>query len=254
MSGKILVTLAVEAELTPWRRIRRFRRVRFGSSYVHQARIGNVETLVLLVGVGARQVEVVTALAHQYRPQAGIVAGVAAGLKLELRPGDIVVPESICNTTHGQSARSDARLFECALECGAKPVQRLLSLDRIVRTVEGKSRLIGAGDAAEMETLEVMRRLAREGVPAVAVRAISDSVEVGVPCDFEATLDHRGQIRFSRLLLQLIRRPLELAAFARFGLSSRRATIRLARHLDRFVERLAAQESLQFPSLVVTTQ
>ena len=60
MSGKILVTLAVEAELTPWRRIRRFRRVRFGSSYVHQARIGNVETLVLLVGVGARQVEVVT--------------------------------------------------------------------------------------------------------------------------------------------------------------------------------------------------
>src|SRR5438094_6504791 len=103
MSGKILVCLAIEAELTPWRRRRRFRRVRFGSSYGHQARIGNIEALVMLAGVGARQAGVVTALARLYSPQAGIVAGVAAGLKPELRPGDTVAAERICNTHHTES-------------------------------------------------------------------------------------------------------------------------------------------------------
>jgi hypothetical protein len=99
-----------------------------------------------------------------------------------------------------------------------------------------------------------MQRLSREGVPAVAVRAIADGAGQGVPCDFEMTLDDLGQIRFWRLLLQLIRRPLRLAAFVQFGLSSRRATISLAHYLDRLVESLAGQESSRDPALLITLQ
>jgi hypothetical protein len=99
-----------------------------------------------------------------------------------------------------------------------------------------------------------MQHLARAGVPAVAVRAISDSAEKEVPWDFEVTLDHLGQIRHGRLFLQLVRQPLKLASFVRFGLWSRRATISLARYLDRFVERLAAQEIVRDPSLVAITR
>jgi adenosylhomocysteine nucleosidase len=249
-----MVSLAVEAELAPWRQIRRFRQVQLGPSYVHQARIGNIETLVILVGVGARKAEAVTALATQYVPQVGIVAGVAAGLKPELRPGDIVVAESVWNVHQTETVRSDPRLFECAVECGAKPVRRLLSLERIVRTVEGKSRLVHAGDAAEMETLTVMQRLSHQLVPAVAVRAIADRAEHDVPPDFEVTLDHLGQIRHGRLFLQLVRQPLKLVSFVRFGLSGRRATISLARYLDRFVERLAAHKIVRDPSLVAITR
>ena len=254
MGGKILVSLAVGAELAPWRRLRRFRRVGCGSSFFHQARVGHAEVLVILAGVGARHAEVVTAVAIQYRPRVGVVAGVAAGLKPELRSGDIVVAESVANVDQSESVRSDPRLFECALECGAQPVHRLLSLERIVRTVEEKSRLAHAGDAAEMETLAVMQRLSREGVPAVAVRAIADGAGEDVPCDFEMTLDRLGQIRFSRLFLQLIRRPLKLAAFVQFGLLSRRATISLAHYLDRLVESLAGQESSRDPALLTTLQ
>jgi adenosylhomocysteine nucleosidase len=252
MGGRILVTLAVGTELAPWHRLRRFRRVRFGSCSFHQTRVGHADVLVILAGVGARHAEVVTALAVQSRPRVAVVAGVAAGLKPELRPGDIVVAESVWNIDESESVRSDPQLFECSLACGAKPIRRLLSLDRIVRTVEGKSRLAHTGDAAEMESLAVMQRLSRQGVPAVAVRAIADGAGQDVPCDFEMTLDHLGQIRFSRLLLQLIRGPSKLAAFARFGLSSRRATICLAYYLDRLVGRLAGQDTFGDPALVTT--
>jgi adenosylhomocysteine nucleosidase len=254
MSGNTLVSLAVGAELAPWRRLRPFRRVRCGSSSFYQARVGHAEVLVILTGVGVRHAEVVTPLAIQYKPRAGVVAGVAAGLKPGLRSGDIVVAESVWNTHQTESVRSDPWLFECALECGAQPVHRLLSLERIVRTVEGKSRLAHAGDAAEMETLAVMQCLSCEGVPAVAVRAIADGAGEDVPCDFERTLDHLGQIRFSRLFLQLVRRPMKFAAFVQFGLSSRRATISLAHYLDRLVESLAGQDSFRDPALLSRLQ
>jgi adenosylhomocysteine nucleosidase len=241
---KILVSLAVKAEFAPWRRLRAFRRIQFRGGSFHQAGIGNAEVRVILTGLGAREADDLKELAAQYRPDAGIVAGVAGGLRPGLQAGEILVAESVWSEDQNKSARSDPRLLDGAVQCGATPVGRMLTVAHVVRTAEAKCVLAHAGDAVEMESLAVMQRLSRQMIPAVAIRAIADTARESVPYDFEAALDSSGQIRLWRLAAEVIARPWTLARAVQFGITCRRATISLAGFLDRFVQRLAAQRTV----------
>jgi adenosylhomocysteine nucleosidase len=247
----ILVSLAVEAEFAPWRRLRRFRRRQFRDSAVYETPVGTTQLIVVLVGLGGRRADLAAALASEHRPGAGIVAGVAGALKPELKPGEVLVAEAACDPSESEIAWSDLRLVDYAEGCGAKRVQRFVTVDRIARTREAKSRLGRAAEAAEMESLTVMQRWARQGVPAVAIRAIADTADDEVPYDFEAASDSAGQVRLTSVLVQTISRIWELPSLTRFGIASWRATLSLARYLDRFVEELALEESQQRSELSV---
>jgi hypothetical protein len=59
----ILVSLAVEAEFAPWRRLRRFRQRQFGDSAVYETTVGSTQVIVALLGVGARRRDVAAGLA-----------------------------------------------------------------------------------------------------------------------------------------------------------------------------------------------
>jgi nucleoside phosphorylase len=248
---KILVSMALQAEFAPWQRLRTFRRIRFCGSSFHQANIGNAEIRVILTGVGARQADDLSEFAAQYRPDAGIVAGVAGGLKPGLQAGEILVAESVWSEDPNKSAPSDPRLLHDAVQCGATPVEQLLTVAHVVRTAEAKSALAHAGDAVEMESLTVMQRLSREMIPAVAIRVIADTARESVPYDFEAALNSNGQIRLWRLAPEVIIRPWTVAHAVQFGITCRRATMILAGYLDRFVQQLAAQRAVP-PSLLTT--
>lgn len=245
----ILVSFALEAEFSPWCRLRRFQRLDFGDAFLQETCISNARVEVILTGVGARRIGDLNALVARYQPHAVIVAGVAGGLNPELRPGDVVVAESVCNTGLNECWRTDSELFKAAVQCGARPVSRFITVARIVRTAGAKSALAHVGDAVEMETLPVIRELSRQGIPTVAVRAIADSAEKDVPWDLEASLDSLGKIRLGRLLRGLIRRPWRLASTIEFGLTSHRATVALARYLDCFIARIAALETTPDPLL-----
>ena len=249
----ILVSLAVEAELAPWRRLRRFRQRQSSNSAVYETTVGCTPVVVVLAGVGARRADLTAALAAEHRPGAGIVAGVAGAAKAELEPGDVLVAEAVCDASENETAWSDPWLVDCAERCGAKRVRRFVTVSRIARTPETKSRLARAGEAAEMESMMVMQRWACEGIPAVAIRTIADSVNDTVPYDFEAASDSAGQVRLQSTFGQIIRRPWELPSLVRFGIASWRATVSLARYLDRFVEELALQQSRQSSGLSVST-
>jgi len=54
-------------------------------------------------------------------------------------------------------------------------------------------------DAAEMESLAIMRLLSHESTPVAAVRVVSDGEERGVPFDFECALDSLGRLHLWRL-------------------------------------------------------
>jgi adenosylhomocysteine nucleosidase len=245
MRVNVLATFAVEAELAPWRRMRSFRRLQLGEFTFYHTRIGGAEVFAVPIGVGARVAGAAKAVALEYRHQAAIVAGTAASLKPHLRPGDVLVAESVCNVSQTESAESDPGLFHHALQCGAIPVRRFLSVTQMLHTSEAKSGLSHIGDGAEMESLAVMRLLSHEGIPVVAVRVVSDGQETGMPCDFERTLGSLGRLRLWRLFPQVARRPWLLPDVIRFGLTSRRATMILARFLDHFVERLTAGHRVQ---------
>lgn len=249
----ILVSLAVEAEFAPWRRLRRFRQRQSGDSAVYETTVGSTPVIVVLVGIGARRADLAAALAAEYRPGTGIVAGVAGGLRPELKQGEVLVAEAACDANENETAWSDPRLVECAEVRGAKRVRRFVTVGRIARTTETKFRLARAAEAADMESLPVMQRWAREGVPAVAIRSLADAVDDEVPYDFEAASDSAGQLQLRSVFVQIIRRPSELPRLVRFGIAGWRATVSLARYLDRFVEELALEESRQPSELSVAT-
>lgn len=181
------------------------------------------------------------------------MAGVAGALRPQYDPGEVLVAEATCGASENETAWSDPQLVDHAERCGAKRVGRFVTVSRIARTPEIKSRLACVAEAAEMESLTVMQRWAREGVHAVAIRTIADTADDEVPYDFDAASDSTGQLRLGSVLVQIMRRPWEFPGLIRFGLAGWRATVSLTRYLDRFVEKLAFEESRQPSKLSVTT-
>src|SRR5215467_2677129 len=117
--GNILAALAVSAEFDPWKRLRKFRHRRLGGLSLYETTIGHGRVRVILTGVGARRISDLDRLIAEHRPDAAIVSGVAAGLRADLRTGDILVAESVSDQHHSGSVHSDPVLLREAAQCGS---------------------------------------------------------------------------------------------------------------------------------------
>ena len=129
----------------------------------------------------------------------------------------------------------DPSLIRLAVECGAKPVPTLITLPRIVRTVEEKVRLASLGDAADMESFPLMTQWTDRAIPSLALRVILDPVEMPMTCDFESAMDAQGQVRIGKVLGQIARHPTLLPDFLHLAKQSRHVLKILAEFLDRFL-------------------
>ena len=241
MMNKVLVAFAMKEEFAPWRRRHRFHLVANSPHPVFVTSLGSTELYVALVGAGAPDAHHFDDLMTQFTPSLGIVAGVAAGLKPEWRPGDLLVAQSVSGRGGEASIPGDSNLIDLAVQCGAKPAPVLLTLPRIARTIAEKVRLASLGDAADMESLPLMKLWSARGIPSLALRVILDPVEMPMTCDFEAAMDAHGQVRITQILAQLARQPRLLPEFLHLARQSRRSLMILARFLNRFFERLDHQ-------------
>jgi adenosylhomocysteine nucleosidase len=235
---KVLVAFALKEEFAPWRRRHRFRAVAGLPHPLSMTTFGSTEVYVALAGAGARDAHVLRDLTKQLAPALGIVTGVAAALRPEWRPGDMLVAQSVSGLD-GEAripARSD--LVDLAVRCGAKPVPTLITLPRIARTAAEKASLASLAEAADMESLILMKQWSACGVPSLALRVILDPVEMPMTCDFEAAMDAHGQVRITRILAQLARRPQLLPDFINLARQSHRSLLTLAKFLDGLFERL----------------
>ena len=238
---RILVTFALDWEFKPWLRLGGFRS---GSENgrAFRAEIAGHHVSVILTGVGpANAARSIRNFVDEV-PDLCITSGLAGGLKHQHRPGDILAARSARAENSGSSYESDKGLFTAAVECGAKPVDQFVSSDRVVRTAQGKLRLSGAADAVDMESFAIMKEMSGLGVPCVAVRSVSDSVEMDVPCDFDRALDHSGRIRIARVLIQVASDPRQAWPLARLGMRSSRAAASLARYLNGYIAYLGGHK------------
>ena len=235
---KILVTFAVDWEFKPWLRQRAFQRER-RNECAFKAQIKGVDVRALLTGVGADNAVRSIATSLDEMPDLCITAGLAGGLNPQYRTGEVLVARAVCDATGGTLAYSNERLFSSAVDCGAKPASRLISVSRIVRTVQEKSRLSASADAVDMESFAIIKELSGLGVPCVAIRSVSDSSEMSVPYDFDRALDASGRIRLAHVLGQVVRDPRRVWPLVRLGVRSSRAAVSLARFLDAYVVSLA---------------
>ncbi len=246
---RILVTFALENEFAPWRAMRDFRSAKLGGADVHLADFGSAQAAVVLTGAGPRRAALAASeiMRGEYDSfDCCISCGLAGGLRSDYQIGQVLAARSVFS--EADRADGSNRLVQCsgalvsfAAESGAAVVERFYCADHVVSSTDEKQRLGQSADAVEMESFEILRLAQAAGVPAVAVRAISDTVAEDLPLDMNQVFTEQGQVSIPRVLGQVALKPQSLPALMRLGKNSRIAAQSLARFVDSYVVALATQ-------------
>lgn len=240
---KILVTFALETEFAPWRTLREFRAVQWGDAEVYRTQIGAAEVVVMLTGAGPKQAHLQTAKVlggDQESIHLCVSCGLAGALKPEYLIGQVLAARSV-RTENEQTdpssnpLQSSAALLSFAEECGATVVEQFFSSVRVVGGAEEKRHLGERSDAVEMESFEVLLESTAYGIPAIAIRAVSDSVDEDLPLDMNRIFTDDGQVSIPRVLGQVALHPTSVPELVRLGQNSKAAAASLARFLDKYI-------------------
>src|SRR6202521_4949015 len=229
----ILVTFAVETEYAPWRKRRKFRRLP-GDWPRFEAQFGGARVQAVLTGMGQAHAREAARRMLPDRPDICISTGLAGALRSGYRAGDVLAARLVSEVGEPVAVASHPELLTTAVDCGARQVERFATSRTLVSRAEEKLQLGRPAEGGEMESYTILAEAARYGVPAVAVRAISDTVDFDMPYDFERARDARGQIRISGIIAQVLRRPSGLPALLALALDCRLAARQLADFLDAY--------------------
>lgn len=234
-----MVTFALGEELAPWRRRDGFRAERRDEGEAYRKRQGNIEVLALVTGAGMEHAsrEAARALDGE-RFELVISSGLAGGLRPEHRPGSVLVARKLLRLEDGRELVPAAEWTELALQHGACEAV-LVTSTRVASGTEEKRRLGLTADAVDMESFAVLEAAASRGVPAAAIRAVSDPLEGELPLDFNRVFDSRGRVRGAALAGQIVRRPAAIPDLLRLARASRRAAAILADFLERYTRAAA---------------
>jgi adenosylhomocysteine nucleosidase len=161
--------------------------------------------------------------------------GLAGGLAPELRPGDLVLPETV-RLPEGQSIATDSawrQRLSSRLEAGGVPPVRgaLAGSERVVATPSDKRMLFGTtgARAVDMESHRVAQVARSAGIPFVVIRAIADPADRVIPQPALEALRPDGRIRIPAVLGGMIRQPGVLIALVRLGRDTATALTTLRR-------------------------
>src|ERR1700691_3413206 len=199
---KILVTFAVQAEFAPWQRRRSFRRVP-GEWPVFESEFGGAKVRAILTGMGQSHALDAVRRVLPERPDICISTGLAGSLRSGYRPGDILAARLVSEVGEPVAVASHRELLAVAVDCGARQIERMATSRTLVAQAERKRQWGSQADAVDMESYTILAEAARCGVPAVAIRAISDTDDFDMPYDFQKARDARGQIRVMGIVSQV---------------------------------------------------
>ncbi|HTS13659.1 MAG TPA: hypothetical protein VMH00_16185 [Candidatus Limnocylindrales bacterium] len=244
---KVLVTFALETEFAPWRAMRRFRPAKWGQAEAFFAQIGAAEVGVVLTGVGPKQAA--TRAAQVMRSDFDSVGlCISSGLAGAVRPAYQIAQVLAARTIRAEDAperaeggtlKSSDALLSFAEECGATPVGQFYSASRVIGRAEEKQHIGHVADAVEMESFEILREAAAAGIPAIALRAISDLSTENLPLDMGDLLNSEGKVSIPRVVGQVALHPTALPDLVKLGQNSKRAAESLAQFLDRYIATVA---------------
>jgi nucleoside phosphorylase len=227
------VAFALDAEFAPWRRRGGFRRAAPSAGGCFEAAVAGVSIRAAIVGIGGRRLRAAEGWLFDPAPDALIVAGLAGGLSPTHRVGDVLAARYVCREESSHAA--DPHLIDLAARCGARPVDRFVSVDAIVATVAARRRLAASGDAVDMESAAVLEAARRRNIAAVALRVIGDAADDDLPLDFGSFIRGDGTIASFALAAAAVGSPMRWRRLLRFAADQRRALHRLATVLDRMV-------------------
>jgi len=244
---RFLVIFAIDAEFSPWRARHPFVPYDFDNASrkrdfdMFRANIGVNEVTVLLTGMGGASARRAMQIVPPELHDVWISTGLAGALDAQLQLSSIVVAQKVTTSDLSMQVASDPRLVRAAVACAATHVETFLTSETIVTTAIAKEELRTVGEVVEMETAFILAAAQERQMPAVAVRAISDTAEDDLPLDFSKIADAKGHVKVGGLLLELVRQPYRLPLLIRFARQSRAAATSLADFLDRYIAAVATQ-------------
>ncbi len=180
-----------------------------------EAQFGGARVRAVLTGMGQAHALEAARRVLPDRPDICISTGLAGALRSGYRPGDVLAARLVSEVGEPVAVASHPELLATAVDCGARQVERFATSRTLVSRAEEKLRLGKQAEAVEMESYTILAEAARYGVPAVAVRAISDTVDFDMPYDFERVRDARGQIAHRRHRRAGAAPPIRIACAAR---------------------------------------
>ncbi|MGQ0633221.1 MAG: phosphorylase family protein [Planctomycetaceae bacterium] len=235
------IVYATPMEINPFLdRCEKIRKYVGGKFTFRGARLREARIALVQSGVGyAAATQATQALLDGHTPQWIVSAGFSGALAPELKIGDIVVGNSLADE---QGHALEIKMQMPADPAAGRHVGRLLTTDRIVRTVAEKMALaqLHQAIAVDMESLAVARVCRDVHVPCMAVRAISDDLSADLPPEILTMLGDTGTVRLGAAVGALWRRPGSIQDLWRLRETARRAAQRLAGFLDGVVEQLYA--------------
>jgi adenosylhomocysteine nucleosidase len=244
---RILVTFALENEFAPWRSMHKFESAKLSEADVYVAEFSSAQVAVILTGVGASRSAIAASemMRREYDSfDCCVSSGLAGGLRDNYRIGEVLAARRVLSEApredgNSQLLESSGALLSFAADCGATVADQFYSADHIVSSAREKQVLGEASDAVEMESFEILYAAQAAGVPAVAIRAISDAAAEDLPIDMSQVFSDRGQVSIPRVMGQVALNPTSLPGLIRLGKNSAIAAQSLARFLDSYVVALA---------------
>lgn len=219
---------------------------------VQQGGLRGRHVVVVRSGIGRRAArEATERLIAGHRPAWIISAGFAGALQPQLRPGDIVMANSVVDQ-HGERLAIDVTISDD--ERSRHPnlhVGRLVTADRIVHRAADKRALGERYEAlaVDMETLAVAEVCLRRAVRFLAIRVISDAMGEELPDDLNRLVDSRTAARRAGAVVgALFKRPSSAKDMWNLRERALVASDRLATFLKGVVPQLPPPEKQPPPS------
>jgi adenosylhomocysteine nucleosidase len=221
-------------------RCERVRSLTGGGFRFRGGRLGGIRVASVESGAGMQKAARATrALIDGHSPSWIIACGFAGALDDGIKIGDVVVANSVIDSTgdsiatpHGMQADSAKGLH----------VGRLLTADRIVRLVEEKRSLAANYDAlaCDMESYAVATVCREAKIPLMIVRTITDDLSADLPAEVHALLASSGAGRLGAAVGALWNRPESAKDLWKLRENASLASRRLAPFLASVVEQLHA--------------
>lgn len=247
---RVLVTFAVDAELAPWRKLRKFHSIDYHGLRLWKANAHEIEITAAVTGMGGQSAALAMDLMMRMADQnqyfeVCISSGLAGALQDGIAPGDIIAPQRIISEKRHADLASDQlevdpELHKRAVEGGAICSNCLFSTDQVLVKASQKKSCSSRAQSVDMESFEIVKQALAWGARSVVVRAISDSAGEDLPIDFNMTISATNQVSVSRVIWQLAKNPFALPSLIRFAKQSQKAAETLARFLDAYVQKLPA--------------
>jgi len=240
-SAEIGCVVALPMEIAPLlSKCEKVRKYSGGDFVFRGGKYRGIRLAVVETGTGATRARKGTlALIDGHAPQWVLSVGFSGAMIPELQAGDMVVANEIVDAG-GNCLSLDLKMGENR-DAGYY-VGRLLTADRIVRTVKEKEDLhqqTGA-IAVDLESLAVAQACRDSGTKFMAVRVISDDMSEDLPPEILSILGGTGTIRWGATLGAIWNRPGSVTDMWKLREKANLAAERLAGYLDTIFEGLAA--------------